>query len=243
MNFGQRAGAGCGRRNKFREREKMKEFYWKSLPHWIPPEATFFVTFRLANSLPAAILTELMKEREKERNLVLKRFTGEKQQSELYEMQKKWFARFDAWLDRCLTESPRWLAHPEVACIIAREIHAFDGEYYKLLAYTIMPNHIHLLVNSLPLAVSPQHRGTTAPYPLADTLKRLKGRTARYANQALGRSGAFWQHESYDHVVRDAAELERILCYILANPVNAGLVSHWGEWPHTFVIDEFGLFS
>jgi len=158
-------------------------------------------------------------------------------------MQKKWFARFDAWLDRCLTESPRWLAHPEVACIIAREIHAFDGEYYKLLAYTIMPNHIHLLVNSLPLAVSPQHRGTTAPYPLADTLKRLKGRTARYANQALGRSGAFWQHESYDHVVRDAGELERILCYILANPVNAGLVSHWGEWPHTFVIDEFGLFS
>jgi len=79
MNFGQRAGAGRGR-NKFREREKMKEFYWKSLPHWIPPEATFFVTFRLANSLPAAILTELMKEREKERNLVLKRFTGEKQQ-------------------------------------------------------------------------------------------------------------------------------------------------------------------
>lgn len=220
----------------------MKEFYRKSLPHWMPPEATFFVTFRLAHSLPAAILTELMEEREKERNLVLKRFAREEQQNELFKMQKKWFARFDSWLDRCLTESPRWLAHPEIACIIAREIHAFDGKYYKLLAYTIMPNHVHMLINSLPPVVSPQHRGTTAPYPLADALKRLKGRSARYANQTLGRSGAFWQHESYDHVVRDVGELERILGYILTNPVNAGLVSHWREWPHTFVIDELESF-
>jgi hypothetical protein len=45
------------------------------------------------------------------------------------------------------------------------------------------------------------------------------------------------------HVVRDVGKLERILCYILANPVNAGLVSHWSEWLYTFVVDEFGLFS
>ncbi|MGQ9829723.1 MAG: transposase [Roseiflexus sp.] len=184
-----------------------------------------------------------MKERDRERNAVLKRFTGKQQQNEFSEIQKRWFIYFDAWLDRCVTGSPRWLAQPEIARIIVREIHDFDGKYYKLLAYTIMPNHVHLLINSLSSAFSPQHHGTTAPYPLTDTLRRLKGRTARYANQALGRSGAFWQHESYDHVVREAGELERILGYILTNPVNAGLVSHWREWPHTFVIDELESFS
>jgi putative DNA methylase len=50
----------------------------------------------------------------------------------------------------------------------------------------------------------------------------------------LVRNGAFWHNESYDHVVRDEGEFERVLLYIRNNPVKAGLVSEGGLWPFTY---------
>jgi putative transposase len=66
-------------------------------------------------------------------------------------------------------------------------------------------------------------------------MQSLKRHTARQANLALGRQGAFWQDESYDHVVRNAGEFERIVSYILENPVKAGLVSDWQAWPWSYL--------
>jgi len=65
-------------------------------------------------------------------------------------------------------------------------------------------------------------------------MKSLKGFTAREANKALHRQGAFWETESYDHWVRDDAELDRIVTYVLNNPVKAGFVRHWQDWPHSY---------
>ncbi len=65
----------------------------------------------------------------------------------------------------------------------------------------------------------------------------IKGFTAGRANQLLGRTGAFWLHESYDHYVRDEAELRRIVAYVVNNPVKAGLVTEWQAWPWTYVRD------
>jgi REP-associated tyrosine transposase len=61
-------------------------------------------------------------------------------------------------------------------------------------------------------------------------MKSLKGFTAWECNRALGRKGTFWQQESYDHVIRDSAEFQRIVRYVLNNPVKAGLVKDWREW-------------
>ena len=61
-------------------------------------------------------------------------------------------------------------------------------------------------------------------------MQSLKGYTARKANQLLGRSGAFWHHESYDHCVRNSNEWRRIVNYVLNNPVKAGLVDEWEKW-------------
>jgi REP element-mobilizing transposase RayT len=101
-----------------------------------------------------------------------------------------------------------------------------------------MPNHAHLLINTQGYTTEPSHKGTTAPYPLADILKQLKGRTARFCNQVLGRSGPFWQHESYDHVVRSPGDLGRIIAYILNNPVKARLVTKWTDWPFTYLKED-----
>ena len=78
--------------------------------------------------------------------------------------------------------------------------------------------------------------GTGVPsYILADMFGSLKKYTARRANRILSRRGAFWQDESYDHVIRDDNELERAISYVLNNPVNASLVQSWEQWPWTYV--------
>ena len=59
----------------------------------------------------------------------------------------------------------------------------------------------------------------------------IKRHTALEANRLLQRSGAFWQDESYDHYFREEGEWARTVGYVLNNPVKAGLVKHWQDWP------------
>jgi len=66
--------------------------------------------------------------------------------------------------------------------------------------------------------------------PLSAIMQSLKGYTARKANILLNRTGNFWQDESYDHEARDEEELDRIVKYVLNNPVKAGLVENWRDW-------------
>lgn len=88
----------------------------------------------------------------------------------------------------------------------------------------MMPNHVHLLIRV--------ERFDKSLYSILHSLKRS---TARECNKTLSRTGAFWQHESYDHVVRDGSESERIVRYILNNPVKAGLVDNWNSWKWSYV--------
>jgi len=208
-------------------------YYRRNLPH-IPPEGyPLFITFRLADSLPTEVLADLQAQRDHELK-TLKR----KLQDEIYKIEKKHFSRHDAWLDRCAT-GPRWLADKTIAGIVAEKIHAMDREHFQLMAYCIMPNHVHLLMEAI-LADHLNHRGKTAKFPVANALRLLKGSTARSCNLQLERSGPFWNHESYDHYVRDEQEMERIINYILNNPVNAGLVNEWKDWQFTYVNPELG---
>jgi len=207
--------------------------YHRNLPHIHPEGYPLFITFRLADSLPLDVLEELKKQRERELN-------GLKNQSpdEIYKIEKKHFGRYDTWLDRCVS-GPRWLEEKNVADIVADKIHSMNGKYFQLMAYCIMPNHVHLLIESI-ITNHLRHRGKTAKYPVTDSLRLLKGSTARACNLKLKRSGQFWNHESYDHYVRDEQELERIIKYILYNPVKAELVEDWQEWQFTYINPEFG---
>ena len=62
----------------------------------------------------------------------------------------------------------------------------------------------------------------------------LKGWTARRCNEALVRQGQFWQHESFDHVIRHQVERARVVKYVVDNPVKARLVEHWQDWPWSY---------
>ena len=114
-----------------------------------------------------------------------------------------------------------------------------DGVNYTLIAYTIMPNHVHLLIKTNTNINDENIGGKTMDYPLANTLRLLKGSTARKCNLLLKRDGPFWHHESYDHVVRDEKELFRIIEYILNNPVKVGLAKSSMNWEHNFCETNF----
>jgi putative transposase len=123
--------------------------------------------------------------------------------------------------DRALAQShgTLWLSDTRVARQVVEAIRTGESrKLYELHAWVVMPNHVHMLI--LP------------EVPLPKITHWIKGRTAREANLLLGRTGEpFWQHESYDHWVRHEREFLRIVAYIEANPVSAGLASTPEEWP------------
>jgi putative transposase len=206
-----------------------KEQYRRSLPHIQPPSATLFVTFRLAGSLPRAALDEAARMKVQfEQELVLIRAADERKKREL-ESRRRCFAWLEKYLDSAKT-GPTWLSQPPVAHFVADAMRRQDGTAYQLEAYCIMPNHVHTVFT--PRAKAPTEGAGC--HSLASIMRTIKGGTAYAANQLLGRAGPFWQHESYDHYVRDERELERIIAYVLGNPLKAGLVAEGRDWPWSY---------
>ena len=163
--------------------------YRRRLPHIDAPDRSVFLTWRLHGSLPPH-----------------RAFPEESVNS------GQAFEVMDRMLEEVRT-GPFYLRQPAIADVVMDAIHygAERLRHYHLIAFAVMPNHVHMLIRPLS--------------SLAVLTKSLKGITAKRANQILGlTSTSFWQAESYDHSVRDAQELVEIRRYIEENPVRAGLV-------------------
>jgi putative transposase len=210
------------------------------LPHWYVPHAAHFVTYRLAGTLPAEVLQSL---RDRKAELLRRPIGKGRTEVERLELVHKLvFADYDRFLDG--DQRIDWLLRPAVASLIRGNLYYHNGSKYHLLAYCVMPNHVHVLF--IPIvgdaaSVAYEDCGEQADgcSPLAAIMHSLKSYTANQANAILGRSGAFWQKESYDHWVRDEDELERIVAYINANPVKAGLAKSPHEWYFGSAHDRF----
>src|SRR5262245_36197201 len=197
----------------------------RNLPHWYVPGAMHFVTYRLHGTIPQDVLECLREVRKRSLQEGIPAGLGVVQQRE--RAHKRFFAAYDQYLDQ--TCKIDWLARPTVAALIRSNLYYHNGRNYHLLAYCVMPNHVHILLQPIdaenvnaPLLHTPDERpdGTS---PLSRVMHSLKSYTAHEANKLLGRTGQFWLHESYDHWVRDEDELERIVEYIAWNPVKAEL--------------------
>jgi putative transposase len=206
--------------------------YRRNLPHIHPEGFPIFITFNLVESLPKEVTKRLKEQRDQEMKALAADANTKAQ------VHEKYFDKYDEWLDKC-EHGHQWLKDERIASIVMRKIHSFENERYELLTHCIMPNHVHLLVRLMD-GHALNHKGKTAIYPLTDTVRLIKGSTARECNLVLKRTGSFWQHESYDHYVRDEHELERIINYILNNPVKAGLVKEWTEWKFTYINPNLG---
>jgi REP element-mobilizing transposase RayT len=112
-----------------------------------------------------------------------------------------------------------FLRNRGVAEMVAGALGQFDGKRYRLFAWCVMPNHVHVVFQTL------------ADNTLEKVLHFWKSYTAKRANLILERSGEFWQHEYYDHLIRDAAEFERAVAYVAENPKKPHLKDWAWVWP------------
>ena len=217
----------------------MEYFHRRSLPHWWVPGAAHFVTYRLAGTLPSHVVQELKEKKTRLLNQPTDKHSSEHRRH----VHKVLFAAFEEFLDR--VSEIAWLRDPRIASMLRGNLFHHDGSKYHLHAYCIMPNHVHVLLTPSPQELSkteaPDSVGETndTSSPLSNIMHSLKSYTANKANRILKRTGTFWQPESYDHWVRDDDELERIVNYIRANPVTAGLVERHEDWYWSSCHDRF----
>lgn len=170
------------------------------LPHLDAPCEIQAITFRLGDSVPKKVIESWKKELE---------------QSPLAEREVRTrLAKYeDAGHGCCL------LAEPENASIVQESLLHGDSEHYRLLEWCIMPNHVHVLVETFP--------GRT----LGSIVKAWKTFTARAINKRRGKSGTLWALDYHDRYIRDQEHLDSAKSYIRNNPVHAKLCSHSDEWP------------
>ncbi|MBI4024013.1 MAG: HsdR family type I site-specific deoxyribonuclease [Verrucomicrobia bacterium] len=177
----------------------------RNLPHWQQEGTTYFVTFRLADALPPARLREL----EEERETWLARHGTPKTKEEKADYYRLFSQRVEDWLDAGTGSCA--LARSDCGQIVADALKHFHGHRYRLGAWVAMPNHMHVVFTPL------------AGYSLSSVMHSWKSFTANQINKLLGRTGEFWQHESFDHIVRDVSDLHRIEEYVARNPEKAGV--------------------
>lgn len=192
-----------------------RERWRHRLPHWEVAGRPHFITIRCAGSLPAEALVRV-----KDIHAGLQRTAPMSPQFAM--LQRQYFLTCEKFIDRGESFAP-FRIPPACAAALAAldELETLFG--WRLTHAVIMPNHAHFLLT--PAGEKPQ--------PLRRTLRAFKGRAARAVNLALGRRGAFWQPDWFDRWMRDPAEEARVVEYIRQNPVKAGLVSDWRDWPWT----------
>ena len=186
------------------------------LPHWEKDSATYFVTFRLGDSLPQSVLHQILSERASV--LATAAQAGRSlSRDELRKLDRPSTAKIERYLDS--GTGACHLKEPTIANIVVSTLRHFDDKRYRLLAWCVMPNHVHVIAHLFP--------GQTLP----SVIHSWKSFSAKKCNEVLQEKVSFWQREYYDHLVRDVSEFERIVQYVVDNPVKAGL----HDWPWVWV--------
>jgi len=212
--------------------ENMKQ-YFKSrhLPHVFAEDKPIFITYRLNFTLPKKVMDQYKKQIEDWNKELLALPQAERE----IRLQTK-DNRFFDWFDRLIAISPDVpsLLHKDgIREIVEESFKHFDGLRYTLLCYCIMPNHVHVLI-------LPRLQEDGKIYSISHIVYTWKKYTAAAINKILGKQSSLWQKESYDSLVKDNNSLERVLEYIVNNPVKAKLVDDWQQWKGTYM--KSGLF-
>ena len=181
------------------------------LPHLESSHGIYFVTFRLEDSLPVELLIRWKQELDYERR------RSPESCASLKDLDREYRSKVEAFLDTCAGKC--WMRDPAIARLVSGALRHFNNERYFLHAWTIMPNHVHVLFAPLD------------SFPLSEILHTWKSFTAKQANRLLKRTGAFWQREYFDKLMKSERQFEFTVRYILNNPVKAGLCEAAFQWP------------
>lgn len=178
---------------------------WRSrgyLPHFERAGVVQSITIRLADALPSWLPAKWQEE--------LRTLGEEERERELRIRIEKYL---DAGHGAC------WLGRHDVGRLVETALLFFDEQRYRLIAWCVMPNHVHIVVE------------TVEGWTLGQLAHSWKSYTSKEANRFLQRTGVFWQREYYDRAVRDAEHYANLVRYVEQNPVKAGLVACAEGWP------------
>lgn len=178
-----------------------------NLPHWRQSDVVYFVTTRLADSMPGEKLLEWRARREAwcAKHGIrdagsLDSLTDEERHEFHNTFTRQWHEWLDAGAGECL------LRRPEVREVLVKRL----SKEPSVDAWVVMPNHFHALV-------------APGDETLGIVLQKCKGGSAREIHAMLGRTGALWQKEPFDHIVRSEAQWRHFRRYVAENPIKAKL--------------------
>jgi REP element-mobilizing transposase RayT len=181
--------------------------YHNNLTHWEQDNATYFITFRLADSIPAEAIRKLGIKRD---SWLLANPPPWPLETEL-EFHQLFSQKLDEWMDHghgeCL------LQRAELRAALTDTLLQGHGKTYEMRSFVIMPNHVHILASLKDI-------------PLPDALKQWKGSSATAINRMAGRTGTLWQKDYFDRLIRGPEHLFNTARYIQRNPVKAKLREH-----------------
>ena len=186
-------------------RKSVSTLGWRSrgyLPHFDGGQLAQFITFRLYDSLPREVIVRWKEELKLE------------QSGEAVSLFRR---KIEAYLDQGFGSC--YLKKPDVARTVETALLFHDVKKYKLSAWVVMPNHVHILCTP------------AAGYRLAEITHSIKSFTSNEANKVLDRSGRFWQKEYFDRFIRNPRQFARTVAYIENNPVKANLCDRPEDWP------------
>jgi len=195
----------------------LRGWYRRFLPHRDEPSLVQFITYRLADSIPQYLLTQLKAE--------LESIPPERQSLEYRKRIENWL---DAGYGSCL------LREPQAAEVVVNNWKHFDGKCYDLIAWVVMPNHVHVLIKPLhgcSLAKIVQSwKSFTARKILSLNQSRASARGSQDTHSVPVASKPFWMREFWDRYMRDENHLLKTVEYIHNNPVKAGLIEQPDQW-------------
>jgi REP element-mobilizing transposase RayT len=206
-------------------------FRRRKLPHWDVDGHPIFITACLDGSISASGLQQI---RDLRAELEIRPKPPEMTDDGWeHHKHKLLFGLVDKLLDG---HSPvTHLADDRQAEIVQNAFLHFANERYQLLAFVVMPSHHHwLFVPNESWGVEAVRRsresdgGSRTPREIIS--HSIQSYTATMCNRVQGKTGAYWQTETFDHWARNEAEMLRIIDYIEQNPVKAGLVKHAEDW-------------
>jgi REP element-mobilizing transposase RayT len=195
------------------------------LPHFDDVETTQHVTFHLADSLPSAVTDRLRDE--------VRCLPPEKQDVE-------WRKRVEAWIDSGYGSCV--LREPEIAERVQNAFLYFDGQRYRLLEWTVMPNHVHVLFQPINGGIVAKIVASWKKYT-ARGIREYWRQSPGNANLLIGSPAAtresgvpreeaspVWHREYWDRFIRNERHFQQAVEYIRQNPVKAGLVQKAEHW-------------
>lgn len=201
----------------FSDGEDVRIYEHGILPHWRQVGCTYFVTFRLADSIPKPVLIEIERDRTawlEARGIDPHDINWKYRFAKLPPSDRKSYEKLvgrliNKSLDAC--HGSCMLRNPTIGNMVAAALNHFHGSRILTGDFVVMPNHVHVLMTPID------------GFELEDVLCSMKSYTAHQCNRLLSRTGAFWQRQSYDHIVRNTKQLQAYQNYIASNPTKANL--------------------